>query len=516
MTMLLLFPALAAAQSVVTSNGPDAVEVSIYRDNSRGDYGELDLSYLQGFALISETRTVSLPSGPATIRFEGVASGIDPASALVTGIGIEEKNQDARLLSQRGLLDHFTGQRVTLRRTDPATGETTEESATIRSGSDRLIVQTAAGFEAVACTGLNQTLVFDRAPEELSAKPTLSVEVGDQPGGEYTLTLTYLAQNFDWQANYVAEFNEDASAIDLLGWMTMASGDATSFVNANTNAIAGTVFRDQDYANTVFAEGLAPVRYQCWPMATTGAFQGYNYARRRYSLREEGVARGALAAPPAPMMMEAVAADQVIMVTGSKIAEQEELGDLKLYRIPFPTTVAANSQKQVAFLKKSRVSGEIIYQLQVEERYVRSSQPSRLFRMQNEAKDGLGEPLPSGQFAFFQQALGLRQLVGEDSMSDKAVGEEIELTLGGADNVTFTLDATEKYGADWNSYELTIRNANPESIAFETEFLRDPDYSYRKFSRRTFERDGKTVWHTIVPANDEVTLRYRVYDEDDG
>ncbi|MEO1043838.1 MAG: hypothetical protein AAFX04_00180 [Pseudomonadota bacterium] len=508
-------PALAAAQTVVTSDGPDAVEVSIYRDNDRGPDATLDLDYLEGFALISETRSITLPAGPATIRFEGVASGIDPASALVKGIGIEEKNQDARLLTQRGLLDHFTGQRVTLRRTDPASGAVTEESAIIRSGAERLMIQTAAGFEAVACTGLNQTLLFDRAPENLSAKPTLSVAIGDQPGGRYTVMLTYLTQNFDWQANYVAELDDDGDSVDILGWMTMASGDATSFVDANTNAIAGTVFRDTDYANTLFAEGRRPVRYQCWPAGTTGAFEGYRY--RPY----------ALPAPPppppppmmmprsAPMQMEMAEAAMDIVVTGARRAEQEDLGDLKLYRIPFPTTVAANSQKQVAFLQKTDVKGEIVYRLFIERDYVYGD-VDRIFRMQNEREDGLGEPLPSGQFAFFQQALGLRQLVGEDSMTDKAVGEEVELTLGAADNVDYIIERGGKGGKNWSSHILTITNANPVAITFESEFYRDPEYSYRKISERTFERDGRTVWRTTIPANAEVSLRYRVYDEDRG
>ena len=43
-------------------------------------------------------------------------------------------------------------------------------------------------------------------------------------------------------------------------------------------------------------------------------------------------------------------------VTASRMsASQEELGDLKLYRIPEPVTVAAHSQKQVAFLERAGV-----------------------------------------------------------------------------------------------------------------------------------------------------------------
>ena len=519
----LLTPAIVSAQqdvavleavpNIVTSDAPDSVEVSIYRGSSA--YGrEFELDYLEGFALISETRTVTLPPGPATIRFEGVASGIEPASALVKGVGIEEKNQDANLLSQRGLLDHFTGQQVTIKRTNAATGEVTEERATIRSGSDQLLIQTSAGYEAVACTGLNQTLVFDRTPKNLSAKPTLSVAMPDQPGGRYTITLTYLAANFDWQANYVAELNDDGSSVDILGWLTMASGDATSFIDASANAVAGEVYREEnDDEDSLYQQGAQPIRYRCWPQGTTGRFSGYRYQKRRYALF------GPPPPPPPPPMMAFAPSAQVlgdaadsIVVTGSRIADQEALGDLKLYRIPFPTTVASNSQKQVAFLNKRGVKGEIIYELYVEGEDDLDD-ITRIFRMQNEKEEGLGEPLPSGSFAFFQRALGYRQLVGEDNIRDKAIGEELELELGGADNVTADIDYGDKEGKDWEEFVLTVRNANPHPITIESEFAGYDDYEHKRFSQRTFKRDGLPIWRTIVPANGEVKLKYRAYEK---
>ena len=516
----LLAPAAIAAQearpvqppATITSSGPDAVEVSIYRGASDTENGQFYLDELEGFALISETRTITLPAGPATIRFEGVASGIEPASALVKGIGIDEKNQDANLLSQRGLLDHFTGQQVTIKRTDPETGKVTEEAATIRSGSDRLLIQTAAGYEAVACTGLSQTLVFDRAPENLSAKPTLSVAVPDQPGGTYTITLTYLAANFDWAANYVAELNDDGTRADILGWLTMASADATSFVDARANAVAGEVYReDSDADDSLYAQGFAPIRYNCWPAGTTGRFTGYRYLRRRYALY-------APPPPPPPSIAfasrEAAADEGVIIVTGSRRAQQEALGDLKLYRIPFPTTIASNSQKQVAFLQKRGVKGEIVYVFEVTNGGA-ANHIERIFRMQNDKKNGLGEPLPSGSFAFFQSALGARQLVGEDNMRDKAVGEELELELGGANNVTASIDYGDKEGKNWEEFVLTISNANPNPVTIESEFFDEDDLQYKRFNKRTFKRNGATVWRITVPANDAVELKYRAYDIDE-
>lgn len=512
----MLADAPALAQATVTSSGSESVEVSIYRgSNSRG--GQFDLRYLSGFALITETREITVPAGEVTVRFEGVASGIEPASALVKGIGIDEKNQDANLLSQRGLLDHFTGQQVTIKRTDPVTGEVKEEPATIRSGSDRLLIQTEAGFEAVACTGLNQTLVFDRAPEELSAKPTLSVHIPDQPGGTYRMTLTYLATNFDWRANYVAQLNDDSTRADILGWLTMASSDATSFVEARANAVAGEVYRENaDYRNTLFSKGYQPVRYQCWPAGTTGYFEGYNYQRRKFA-----IARPQSLSPPTPMAMRMSApmdsAENAIVVTGARIAEQEELGDLKLYRIPFPTTIAASAQKQVAFLQKRDVKGEVIYELDVEggDSFTRIN---RIFRLQNDEEDGLGEPMPAGQFAFFQEALGSRQLVGEDRMDDKAVGEEIELELGQASNVTASIEdgRWDEKNRQWDEFTLTVRNANPVVVTFEGVFVDDEDYEHKRFNRRMRRRDGNPLWRTSVPANGEVSLRYRAYEKDEA
>jgi hypothetical protein len=82
----LAIAASASAQSVVTSNAPDRVAVTIYRDTNRGTKS-LNLQWLGGYALVSETRRVQLPAGTSELRFEGVTSGIIPQSAIVTGLG---------------------------------------------------------------------------------------------------------------------------------------------------------------------------------------------------------------------------------------------------------------------------------------------------------------------------------------------------------------------------------------------------------------------------------------------
>src|SRR5690349_19033329 len=74
------------AQSVVTSSAPQRVAVTVYRNPDRGTE-PLNLDWLGGYALVSETRHVRLPAGTSELRFEGVTSGIVPQSAIITGLG---------------------------------------------------------------------------------------------------------------------------------------------------------------------------------------------------------------------------------------------------------------------------------------------------------------------------------------------------------------------------------------------------------------------------------------------
>lgn len=510
--MIALWPVAVAAEGAaqpVISAAPDRVEVSIYRNPGRsaGSGIEADeLDQLDGFALIIETRIVDLPPGPATIRFEGVASGIQPESAIVLGAGVAEKNQDRALLSQRGLLDAFTGQRVILRRTSPATGAVTEEAATIRSDPDRVIVQTSAGFESLYCGGLDQTVLFPGVPRTLVAKPTLSVTTVDQPGGQQTLTLAYLAWGFDWQANYVAELSPDARALDLFGWLTMASGDDTSFADAPVNAIAGRLEReprDEDGDAGRDEEGIA---FNCWPRGTTS----------------DGRALAPLDVPSPPVIvfrqkaalpLTAVFEDDLasIIVTGTRIARQEELGDLKLYRLPQPVTVAANSLKQAAFLSKQRVKGTMIYRVDLDDGYTDDG-VQRLYRIRNRAEDGLGLPLPAGQVALFQAGALGRQLVGEASADDKAIDEDVEWELGDADNVTVEEEELDEEGDDWERKRLTVRNANPFAIRFEARFRNGEEYRYGKFSGRVREVKGRQLWSLTIPPGTARTIDFTEFE----
>ena len=504
--LLALAAAPAAAQGVVTSAAPGQVDVTVYRNPNRSPGGSLDPEWLNGYALITETRRVSLPAGESELRFEGVAGGMIPQSAIVTGFpdGIVERNRDAYLLSPETLLDRSLGRRVHIRRTSRATGKVIEEEAVIRSGADGAVVlQTPAGIEALRCTGLPEALVYPGVPQGLSAKPTLSVRVRSGASLEADVTLSYLATGFDWQANYIAELSPDGRRADLFAWLTLASSDETSFRDADTQAVAGRLNREE--VEIPPAEGGA-LQLRCWPWSRTSDMPVEVVDDDQVSLTGTTTVETMLNDLP-----QVIPKGAEITVTGSRIATQEELGDVKLYRLPEPVTIASNSQKQVAFLEKAGVAVEIVYRRRVDPRYDEGEEVTgRVLVTRNRTEEGLGVPLPGGALQLFAKAGGRPILLGQGNVRDRAVGEEVEIRLGPADGVRTSIVETEESG-DWEHYRLTVTNDHPEPVRFEADFAIGEDVRFRPKARLS-RRDGRPLWAVTVPANGTATLTYRVKD----
>ena len=503
-----LLPGTAAAgEPVVPSPAPDAVSVTIYRAPDRDAKQAMNLGWLEGYALVTETRTVDIPAGAATIRFEGVAGGMLPESALVTGLpaGVSEKNLDADLLSARNLYARAYGRPVILRRHrgKQGKGTVTEERAVIRSAPDgAAIVQTKDGFEVANCgRGIKDALAYTEMPEGLSAKPTLSVRTQSASAQRATISLSYLAWGFDWQTNYVVQMNPKSGKADLTAWVTLASSDPTSFVNAGAAVVGGKLERED-------ARG--------YPAAQDGNLVLHCYLGGR-PVPPPMVAPPP---PPAPMamgMMEAAdivvtsrRAEMKMMAAPVRVTE-EGLGDLKLYRVPMPTTIASNAQKQVAMHVLAGVKFRIWHTANLSEGF--DGNATIKLRTRNRKEDGLGVALPGGPVAVFEPLGGEMLLAGQGGMRDYAVNEDVEVTLGTSPGVHIAVVATNETDQRAD-YEATVTNANPWPISFEGSLtLRDGE-KIETPSTRLPLKFGRPTWTTTIPANNTTTLRYRVKQPD--
>lgn len=500
-------PLAAADEPTVVSAGPEAVGVTIYRAPDRSADTAMNLGWLEGYALITETRTVDIPAGAATIRFEGVAGGMLPESALVTGLpsGVREKNLDADLLSARNLYARAYGRPVILRRHSGKTGKgtVTEERAVIRSGPDgAAIVQTKSGFEIADCgRGIADALVYTELPEGLSAKPTLSVRTTSTAPKRATIRLSYLAWGFDWQTNYVVRLNPASGKADMMAWVTLASSDPTSFVDAGAAVVGGKL--DREDAREYGGRQDGDLVLHC-------------YLRPR-------VPPPAVVPPPppapAPVMMAMESAD--IIVTAQRRSNtmqaapvtviEEGLGDLKLYRVPMPTTVAANAQKQVAMHDLKGVKFKTWHTADLWDSTDENA--TIKLRTRNRKEDGLGIALPGGPVAVFEPLGADLLLVGQGGMRDYAVDEDVEVMLGVSPQVH--VEVTETASArDWTDYEAKVTNANPWPVTFEGTMRLNDGEKLERPSTRLTRKFGRPTWTISVPANGEATLRYRVTDPD--
>jgi len=491
----------AAAQTLVVSNKPDAVAVTVYRDPNRGE-GAIRQGWPGGYALVTETRTLQLPAGALVIRFVGVSEGMMPETAIVTGLprGVGEKNRDARLLGPATLVDAYLKRRVTVRRTDRATGKVTESEAVIQAGPEGgVLLTTDQGVEALGCSGLPETLVYPGVPADLAAKPTLSVTTDSPRAQTVTVQLSYLAQGLDWSANYVAQLGE-GDTLDLFGWMTVVNGGSQGFAEARTSAVAGQPNKEQ--AARLPRGAPTALRLECWPMGTTSD------GDPQYAFMN------APGAPPAPPPPPPPAPSAEIIVTGSRIAfapvmmaEQEDLGDLKLYRVPEPVSVAANATKQVALLHRERVQMARIYAGTFRpfaydpDRDAESEPAAILLRAENRTSAGLGLPLPAGSVALFAARGDQPVLLGESALQDRAIGDEIELKPGDSSEVRYTIVGAPGSKRRAN-YRVEVTNALATAVTFELPI----PYRDAKAGAPLVSHKGVPTWRVTVPANGSASL----------
>src|SRR5208282_5883444 len=217
MRALLLCIGWAISMLAVPAAAADrALSVTIYNDD---------------LALITDQRDIEVKDGRQRIEFQDVSAQIRPETVSLTAadISIVEQNFDFDLLTPAKLMEKAVGKDVTIVRVNPATGAETREQAQVLATNGGVVLKIGQRIEVLRDDGLPVRVIFDKVPDNLRARPTLSVTITAGHAATRPPTLSYLTPGLGWRADYVALYDEGENKIDVQGWVTLTNSSGSTY-----------------------------------------------------------------------------------------------------------------------------------------------------------------------------------------------------------------------------------------------------------------------------------------------
>lgn len=421
--------------------------------------------YNGGTSLVQDIRKLNIASGTSRIEFPDVSAQIQPetVSFAAEGATIVEQNFDYDLLTPGKLMEKAVGETITLIRTNPATGAETRERAKVLSVNQGVVVQIGNRIEVLRDDGLPVRAVFDKVPDNLRARPTLSITVDSQRAGQRDAAIRYLTGGMGWSADYVALFDEAKGSIDVQGWVTLSNSSGTTYRNADTLLVAGN------------------------PQGASG------FGNRRGNIRS----------------------------AGTETANRERLGDYYLYPVG-RTTIADRQTKQISFLDVQGVPAMRAYEYRVGwlASMTEPQSADTVVKFSSSKSGGLGDALPAGAVRFYQRdQRGSPQFIGENAIGHTPMGSALALKTGEAFDVKVKSTVVERKRLSSTKWQTSMRYelTNARDGAVTVDLMQSGlDFGWTdtrivteslKSERRN---SNSAVWAVNVPANGsaEVTATF--------
>jgi hypothetical protein len=455
MRYLLLLPALVAGAAVAQPSGQGDLKITIYNQN---------------LALVQDTRQLAVPAGRSRQEFPNVSGQISPETVTLSApdIAIVEQNFDFDLLSPSTLMEKAVGETITIVRTNPSTGAEERERAKVLAVNGGVVLQIGERIEVLRDDGLPVRVIFDKVPENLRARPTLSVTLESTRGGTRPATLSYLTPGMGWKADYVTLFDETNGRIDVQGWVTLTNTTGTTFTNADALLVAGQVQQQGQYG---------------------------------------GGGRGFRPPPPPPPPPG--------NRPGIETPQRESLGDFYLYPLPERTTIANQQTKQVSFLDVTGAAARRAYVFRNPWMGTmdQAASADSVLQFSSSRDAGLGDALPAGTVrVYMKDSRGNAQFVGENAIGHTPMGSEIAIATGQAFDVKVqpTVLQRERVSGDrWRTrMRYTLTNARPQAVTVD--LIQDGLFGDTRILEESLKSSLRSaddaLWRVPVPANGEAIV----------
>lgn len=467
------FTLLLATAGTASAFGADEGAVPVISRDTRTEVAVT--VYNQDLALVKDTREFPLAAGESAIRFEDVASRIDPKTVAVRSVtdpdhlAIVEQNYIFDLISPEKLMEKYVGREVEIVETDQNL-KTQSTKATLLSTNGGYVYRVGDRISV----GHPGRVILPKLPEQLYARPTLLWRLANSGPARHKVEVSYLTGGLAWAADYVAVVNADDTKADLTGWVTITNQSGARYDDATLKLVAGQINR------------AAPERE---------VFAAMNMAQERKA-----------AAPP-------------------RFAE-EAFFEYHLYTLDRRATIGENETKQMRLLSGSGIALRKLFLLSGETYWYRSRQgdlghdlPVGVFlEFKNETANHLGLPLPAGTMRLYKQdKSGSQQFIGEDAIRHTPKDEKVTLKIGEAFDVVASRTQTDfksinvkPYDAEV-AFEVRIRNHKDQPV---TVSVREPvggEWKIVDSTHTPVKIDAGTLGFEVPVAKDgEAVVRYRV------
>ncbi|UCD24686.1 MAG: DUF4139 domain-containing protein [Gemmatimonadota bacterium] len=428
--------------------------------------------YNQNFGLVREVRDLSLGTGRVALEFRDVAASIEPETVHVKALGgtgllrVLEQNYQYDLLNPQKLLEKYVGRTIKVYRYNSNTGREEEYDAEVLAVNQGTILR--IGDEITY--NFPGRFAFPEIPDNLIAKPTL-VWLLESERARQQLEVSYLSRDLNWKADYVLVVNEDDTAGDLTGWVTLTNQSGTSYENARLKLVAGDVQR--------VSEG--------------------RIGRRELE------------------MMRAVAEDAAQF-------REEAFFEYHLYTLQRPATLLQNEQKQVTLLEADAIGihkrlifyGVSHYYRGSYGQVVSNQKVGVYLDLENSEANNLGMPLPAGIIRVYKaDRTGAQQFIGEDRIDHTPRDETVRVKMGEAFDVVGDRRQMEYrvLGACMaeSEWEVSVRNHKDTDAEVEIFEPVGGDWEILSSSHTPIELDAHTFKFVVdVPARGEVEVTYRL------
>jgi len=445
---------LIFALVAVTSYGDD-VSLTIYNDN---------------FGLVKQIRNIEFSEGIGEVRFDDVASRIDPTSVHISlknpGVSILEQNYQYDLVNTTKMMQKYIGSEISI----ITEGGDLHRGELLSFDGSYVLLRISSGEITITNAKYILDYRFGSMPEGLILKPTLVWLTDSDEKTNSECEVSYLTDGINWHTEYIAVVADDEKNLDLSGWVSIENRSGATYKDATLKLVAGAVNRIQPKQDITV------------------------YARTGYAAKGRE----------------------------SQQFEEESFFEYHLYSLSRPATVANNEIKQISLFPESRTKAEKVYTIESSRYNYRSDKKEVTIRVnlefENSESRGLGMPLPKGKLRVYKaDKKGELQFIGEDLIDHTPKNEKIRVFLGEAFDIK--ADRVKKNVVDLGNshrretYEIKIKNHKDEDIVvtvvesmlgWSEWHITKSNIDYRKISAYKVEFD------VSVKANAENILTYTI------